>query len=473
MEMRTLSNRLKATLRGGGALLLCLCLTACSSSDDEENVEPQLQVSPVALSFDRDEGDAETLSLTCNTEWTATASADWLTVTPASGSGNASVVVMTNEENPEPEMRSATVTVTAGGLKKTVNVTQDAGANLSVTPTETTLSAEEGSTATFDIATDVEWRIGSGPDWLSLSTRYGNGNGTVTITATQANDTEEDRTATLTVKAGRRTAEVRVTQKSFRNSISMAEKSEIVLSSGWEIVFEFASLVDGYYYLRLTPEEFDGLTEQELQTRVILRGKDVATKNNVVYSDNESAETESVVCCLPYSTFTGTTTYGEMYVRRIKTKPTNCDWDARVRINYNSTQSRWEADINMEPACDKYYEVIYVGSSAINFNEYSDLEVAEVIKALIDSGDITANNASGSYYINQTASDYACFWATWGVNRDGEFSGNIARDFDTHYGWAKPHKAAKSTESGSTGAKASVEAKLAELKQYLRVVRMK
>ena len=63
MEMRTLSNRLKATLRGGGALLLCLCLTACSSSDDEENVGPQLQVSPVALSFDRDEGDAETLSL--------------------------------------------------------------------------------------------------------------------------------------------------------------------------------------------------------------------------------------------------------------------------------------------------------------------------------------------------------------------------------------------------------------------------
>ena len=156
---------------------MCLCLTACSSSDDEENVEPQLQVSPVALSLDRGEGNAETLSVTCNTEWTATASADWLTVTPASGSGNASVVVMTNEENPEPEMRSATVTVTAGGLKKTVSVTQDAGANLSVTPTETTLSAEEGSTATFDIATDVEWRIGSGPDWLSLSTRYGNGNG--------------------------------------------------------------------------------------------------------------------------------------------------------------------------------------------------------------------------------------------------------------------------------------------------------
>ena len=448
MEIRTLSNRLKATLRGGGgALLLCLCLTACSSSDDEENVEPQLQISPVALSLDRGEGNAETLSLTCNTEWTATASADWLTVTPASGSGNASVVVMTNEENPEPEMRSATVTVTAGGLKKTVSVTQDAGISLNVTPTEATMPSGGTQAVTFDITTDVAWSISGAPDWLSLSAYEGFGNATVTATAIEANYSPNIRSATLTVTAESRTATIKIRQGIYQNSSDVSVTDEIILSDGWAMEFDFNSMVEGYYFATISPEELMQLDKQGLQSYIVNNGNVYTPDVNVLFSvERMSPESKTVVCILPFSASGGSAAFGDVFTRQVTTKQAGCLWDATVSLSYRNA---WVANISMDGLCEKFYMAYYNDSYAAEIEQYPNSAIA--------------------YLIKQSMADMPTYnlVAVWGVGSNSELGYHISTDYATAYGWAKPHKA-----SGKKAGTLSV-AKVAELKEHLRVVLVK
>ncbi|MFZ5941517.1 MAG: pectinesterase family protein [Bacteroidota bacterium] len=70
--------------------------------------------------------------------------------------------------------------------------------DLSVSASSLQLAAGAGSTASFDISSNVKWFAASDAEWLSLSETSGEGDQSITVTATE-NTAYEPRTATLTV----------------------------------------------------------------------------------------------------------------------------------------------------------------------------------------------------------------------------------------------------------------------------------
>ena len=86
--------------------------------------------------------------------------------------------------------------------------------NLSVTPNQLTLTGDIGSSATFDITSNIAWQISGYPTWLDLNTLNGSDDATVTVTANSANNTGVDRTAQLSITGnGVPTQNVNITQE--------------------------------------------------------------------------------------------------------------------------------------------------------------------------------------------------------------------------------------------------------------------
>lgn len=70
---------------------------------------------------------------------------------------------------------------------------------LKVNPMDISLLAEKGSSSTFTINTDNEWKANCLDNWLHLSSTSGNGNATITITAQSSNDSENPRKAVINI----------------------------------------------------------------------------------------------------------------------------------------------------------------------------------------------------------------------------------------------------------------------------------
>ena len=85
-------------------------------------------------------------------------------------------------------------------------------ATLTVTPA-TLEFAEEGETLAFKVTTNVAWTVTTNADWLDLSAGSGNAGENLTVEATaEANETGEERSAVITVKAGELSKAVTVAQ---------------------------------------------------------------------------------------------------------------------------------------------------------------------------------------------------------------------------------------------------------------------
>lgn len=128
-------------------------------------------------------GGTGTFDITSNTTWTVASSESWLTVSTSEGSENASLII-TAEKNAETTVRTAQITVTGTKtLPQTITVKQ-AGMvyELVFSSKKVTLEAQENSTATFDITTNMDWNITFEENWLTVEPKSGSGNGQVTIT---------------------------------------------------------------------------------------------------------------------------------------------------------------------------------------------------------------------------------------------------------------------------------------------------
>ena len=87
--------------------------------------EPELEISKSSLAPVA-EGETLSFELTSNGAWTISESADWIEVSPASGSEGTTAVNVTVNANATNSPRTATITVShAGGLERTINVSQD------------------------------------------------------------------------------------------------------------------------------------------------------------------------------------------------------------------------------------------------------------------------------------------------------------------------------------------------------------
>jgi hypothetical protein len=141
--------------------------------------------------------------------------AAWLSVSPANGSGDATVTVSVSANTGE-LARSGTITVSGGGITRSVTVFQEAP-HLTVLPDHLVMGSSAQSLS-FALNSNLSWHIVVDAYWITVSPVSDMGINPMTVTVTVLeNDTESDRSGTITISGGVLSRTITVTQ--FRNFV--------------------------------------------------------------------------------------------------------------------------------------------------------------------------------------------------------------------------------------------------------------
>ena len=183
-----------------------------------KEAEPELTVSTTSMEFG---AVSETKSLTFNTNknWTITTDGSlWFEVSPKSGEASKDAISVNVKcyENTQYQSRTGNITISAGGLTKTIKVTQAAAVKVvSLSVSTSSLSvAGQGGTASFTVTCNDNWTITDIPDYVTVSQTSGTESAsavTVTVTAKQ-NFFYNSRNKSFTVKAGDKVTYISVNQ---------------------------------------------------------------------------------------------------------------------------------------------------------------------------------------------------------------------------------------------------------------------
>ena len=142
-----------------------------------KEAEPELTVNTNNLEFAAIGGNAN-ISFTTNKDWAITTDASlWLEISPKSGNASKEDISVNVRcyENALYQSRTGNITISAGGLTKTIKVTQAAAIKtISLSVSTTSLSvAGQGGTASFTVTCNDNWTITDIPDWMILSQTSG------------------------------------------------------------------------------------------------------------------------------------------------------------------------------------------------------------------------------------------------------------------------------------------------------------
>ena len=142
-----------------------------------KEAEPELTVNTNNLEFAAIGGNAN-ISFTTNKDWAITTDASlWLEISPKSGNASKEEISVNVHcyENAQYQSRTGNITISAGGLTKTIKVTQAAAIKtISLSVSTTSLSvAGQGGTASFTVTCNDNWTITDIPDWMTLSRTSG------------------------------------------------------------------------------------------------------------------------------------------------------------------------------------------------------------------------------------------------------------------------------------------------------------
>ena len=216
--------------------------------------DPELTVSTTSMEF----GTAsETKSFTFNTNknWTITTDGSlWFEVSPKSGEASKDAISVNVKcyENTQYQSRTGNITISAGGLTKTIKVTQAAAVKVvSLSVSTSSLSvAGQGGTASFTVTCNDNWTITDIPDYVSVSQTSGTESAsavTVTVTAKQ-NFVYGNRNKSFTVKAGDQVKYISVNQNGPTSySIGSQVSKAGDLQDGQPYIIE-SNKYDGLYW---------------------------------------------------------------------------------------------------------------------------------------------------------------------------------------------------------------------------------
>ena len=150
------------------------------------------------------EGGEMTISVATNQTLQVTSDASWLTVPNATKAVNTETVKAIAEANPTTKHRTAKLNITAGDLKATVKVTQAGLKPVIDVNAASFFVGAEGGDITMDVTSNVDYKVAVNVGWI---TRNGN---TFTVAS---NDSESDRTGSVTFSYGSLSNVVTVKQK--------------------------------------------------------------------------------------------------------------------------------------------------------------------------------------------------------------------------------------------------------------------
>ena len=124
-EGRTCSKKLSSAINCEAGKVTTINI---KSALDFKEADPELNVSTTSMSFTSAAGES-TLTFNTNKSWSITTDAPlWLQITPKSGEASKDDISVAVKcyENTQYQPRTGTITISAGGLTKTITVTQEA-----------------------------------------------------------------------------------------------------------------------------------------------------------------------------------------------------------------------------------------------------------------------------------------------------------------------------------------------------------
>ncbi len=177
-----------------------------------------IEISPDSQSVDPVSGTLS-FSVNSNFEWSVSDDALWVSTTKGD-----STITVSYEANPTILSRTAVISISGGDCSEVVSITQ-AGDELefSVKTSEITINALEGSTITFDIESNINWRIENIPAWIEVTPNSGTGSSTVSVKVVESNHTGANRVDTIFITGEDLRLPVLIEQSYITNIIESLE----------------------------------------------------------------------------------------------------------------------------------------------------------------------------------------------------------------------------------------------------------
>ena len=295
---------------------------------------------------------------------------------------------------------------------------------LKVNPMDISLLAEKGSSSTFTINTDNEWKANCLENWLHLSSTSGNGNATITITAQSSNDSENPRKAVINIMVGDKTTSVNVTQEPlYINATVDADIDNMVVLTKSICVKVIGSGDVAYYrggYQKQSQSA--GWTDEKVLSNLSIDSK--LENNEDLLS--LSGLTPNTNYYLYTVAFDEKGNQGPLKRYEFKTAAALSN---RPKIAYGSVtieNGEWRWSTQMNPYTSKYYMYntddieLY---SVFTSNEVADALKAYVVKELIDNGELSPIVQNGNWKMKRNSNNFYCL--SWAFGSDNNYAGEI------------------------------------------------
>lgn len=184
----------------------------------QDGIVPTLTISTNEVEIDA-KGGSGSLQISTNVDWTASCDQSWVNISKTSGTaGNNISVTLSVTTGSSNVVRYANVTFTAGGLTKTVVVTQ-AGfyVTLEAHPANVNVGANGGAIK-CEINSNANWIAASNQPWLTVGNKSGSVGMLQSLGLSATANTGDSRTATVTITNGNYTITVKVVQAGITQS---------------------------------------------------------------------------------------------------------------------------------------------------------------------------------------------------------------------------------------------------------------
>lgn len=296
--------------------------------------------------------------------------------------------------------------------------------SLKVNPTEISLLPDKGSSSTFTITTDEDWKAICVDNWLHLSSTSGSGSATITITALSANDSENPRTAVINIVADDNTASVNVTQEPLYIDATVDADIDNMVVLTKSVCVKVTGSGDVSYYRGgyLKQSQSAGWTDEKVLSHLTYDSK---------LEDNEDI--------MPLSDLSPNTNYylytvafdekgNQGPLKRYEFK-TAASLTNRPKIGYGSVtieNGEWHWSTQMNPYTSKYY--MYSSDDPDTYAIFASTSVPDALKAyfvreFINDGSLSPIVQSGYWKMTRSSNYFYCL--SWAVGSDNKYAGEI------------------------------------------------
>lgn len=252
-----------------------------------------------SLSFDA-EGGSQSIDMNSDIPWFASSEETWIGITPSAGEAGSNQVKINVLPSYQSETRSGKVLFYHNNNQSDVGSVSilQTGRYLNISQTDVTISAEENSSVTVDVDSNIGWEVSASPEWLSADPVKGNiGDSKITLTA-QKNNSLNSRSGTFTIKDSM-TGAIEISLSIVQDGLDFGDQT--TLEFGWQSSTQMltvpipnkwnAAVSEGW----ITMSQYTGIGETTCEITVSRNDSQNARTGQIVFSSEGHNITVSVV----------------------------------------------------------------------------------------------------------------------------------------------------------------------------------